>query len=84
MLLHSQETDTGSKGGANSLYGLGLLSVNLIIDGTTNSAQDQLFRTHKVSGASMFVFQTHPKDDLYESFFFIDYAPLSLAQPVVE
>lgn len=33
-----------------SLIGLGLLVVNLLIDGATNSGQDEIFRKYKVTG----------------------------------
>lgn len=49
MLLHSQETQ--EKG--SSLWGLLLLGINLILDGTTNSTQDAIFHKFKVSGAHM-------------------------------
>jgi UDP-galactose transporter B1 len=52
MLLHPQET--GHKGSASSsLFGLGLLFINLLLDGATNSTQDSLFSRHKVSGVAM-------------------------------
>ncbi|KND02279.1 UDP-galactose transporter HUT1 [Spizellomyces punctatus DAOM BR117] len=59
MLLHQQEGDEGSakRGGkTNSLYGLALLAINLLMDGATNSTQDQIFHRFKVSGSSMMVF----------------------------
>jgi solute carrier family 35 (UDP-galactose transporter), member B1 len=48
-----------SKGGkqtTSSLYGIGLLMVNLLLDGATNSVQDAMFRTFKVSGTSMMMY----------------------------
>ncbi|KAI9097164.1 UAA transporter [Phlyctochytrium arcticum] len=60
MLLHKQEDKHGATSKrqerANSLYGLGLLLVNLLLDGATNSTQDQIFHKHKVSGSSMMVY----------------------------
>ncbi|KAJ3297009.1 UDP-galactose transporter [Borealophlyctis nickersoniae] len=60
MLLHKQESDEGHgkpKGaGSNSLYGLALLSINLLLDGAMNSVQDQLFKKDKVSSSSMMVY----------------------------
>ncbi|CAJ0745595.1 16984_t:CDS:2 [Entrophospora sp. SA101] len=37
----------------SSLYGIMLLSTNLIIDGITNSSQDQIFNKYKISGQQM-------------------------------
>ncbi|KAJ3034519.1 UDP-galactose transporter [Rhizophlyctis rosea] len=60
MLLHRQEGEGGhgSKKGAeaNSIYGIVLLSINLLLDGATNSVQDNIFKKHKVSGSSMMVY----------------------------
>lgn len=60
MLLHKQEADGGHgkpKGkSANSAYGLGLLFINLLMDGGINSVQDQMFKKHRVSGSSMMLF----------------------------
>ena len=60
MLTHRQEGDGGhgSKKGAesNSVYGLVLLAVNLLLDGATNSVQDDMFKKHKISGSSMMVY----------------------------
>jgi UDP-galactose transporter B1 len=52
MLLHSR----GKAAGANSLYGLLMLSINLALDGATNSAQDQIFKKFKVSGTHMMLY----------------------------
>lgn len=41
---------------ANSLYGLLLLLVNLLVDGATNSWQDKIFMDHRVSGQQMMFF----------------------------
>jgi UDP-galactose transporter B1 len=37
----------------NSIWGLGLLLTNLLLDGVTNSTQDQIFREFKLSGPQM-------------------------------
>jgi UDP-galactose transporter B1 len=36
--------------GSEGLIGMGLLIVNLLIDGATNSGQDEIFRRFRVSG----------------------------------
>lgn len=55
MLLHDNEQAESHKR-ANSVYGLVLLSINLVIDGVTNSSQDRIFKEHKsVSGMQMMV-----------------------------
>ncbi|CAG8600358.1 9690_t:CDS:2 [Acaulospora morrowiae] len=41
---------------SSSFYGLMLLSINLLIDGVTNSTQDQIFHKYKVSGQQMMFF----------------------------
>ncbi|RIA98758.1 UAA transporter, partial [Glomus cerebriforme] len=41
---------------SNSLYGITLLTMNLLIDGITNSTQDQIFRKFKISGLQMMFF----------------------------
>ncbi|KNE62430.1 hypothetical protein AMAG_07649 [Allomyces macrogynus ATCC 38327] len=54
MLLHDQERPSkGAKG--NSVWGLFLLAINLAIDGVTNSTQDAMVRTFKVTGQQMMV-----------------------------
>lgn len=59
MLLHSQRhvKSTSSDGGSidSSLLGLALLLVNLLLDGATNSTQDQIFRAWRVTGGQMMV-----------------------------
>jgi hypothetical protein len=40
----------------SSLYGLLLLSVNLMIDGATNSSQDNIFHRFRVNGPQMMFF----------------------------
>jgi len=41
---------------SNSLYGIMLLMTNLLIDGITNSTQDQIFHKFKISGLQMMFF----------------------------
>lgn len=57
MLMHDPDVPTSSsskKARTNSLYGLALLTINLAIDGFTNSSQDKIFHTYKgVSGTHM-------------------------------
>lgn len=52
--------DHGSKSGkgaaSNSLFGIGLLLVNLLIDGAINSTQDEVFVKYKVTGTQMMFF----------------------------
>lgn len=52
MLLQPKE---GKQVNSASLYGLALLSINLILDGAYNSSQDQIFSKFKVQGTSMMV-----------------------------
>ena len=39
-----------------SLYGIGLLMMNLLIDGLTNATQDNIFKRFKVNGSSMMMY----------------------------
>jgi UDP-galactose transporter B1 len=41
----------------NNAWGLLLLSINLLLDGLTNSTQDHIFSTHRYSGPQMMVAQ---------------------------
>ncbi|KAL7410995.1 UAA transporter [Mrakia frigida] len=53
------EGATTPKGqGREGLIGMGLLVVNLLIDGATNSGQDEIFRRFKVSGQQMMFFMS--------------------------
>ncbi|RKP23770.1 UAA transporter [Syncephalis pseudoplumigaleata] len=53
MLL--QPAKAGSSA-SSSLFGLSLLLINLLLDGATNSTQDQIFHKHRVSGQQMMCF----------------------------
>lgn len=46
------------KSKVNSMFGLLLLTINLLIDGATNSTQDQIFHKHSISGISMMVYMS--------------------------
>ncbi|BFZ63826.1 UDP-galactose transporter [Saitoella coloradoensis] len=52
---HFSPSRSSSKGASSSsAYGLGLLAVNLLLDGLTNSTQDHIFRENKgLTGAQM-------------------------------
>ena len=54
FLLH--ESGTSGKISQSSVYGLVLLLINLIIDGATNSTQDQIFANFAISGQEMMFF----------------------------
>ncbi|GAA5924783.1 UDP-galactose transporter HUT1 [Sporobolomyces koalae] len=62
FMLYKPTSGSSTKGPAretSSLLGLGLLGVNLIMDGIVNSTQDQLFKTFdspRVSGPQMMFF----------------------------
>lgn len=71
MLLHPQET--GHKGSStNSLWGLLLLGINLLMDGTTNSTQDTLFTRFNVSGVCMMFYMNLFSSGLMFLFLLID------------
>lgn len=54
MLLDPKKQS--KKESTSSLYGLGLLSINLLLDGAYNSTQDQVFRTYKIRGNTMMMY----------------------------
>ncbi|RKP07012.1 UAA transporter [Thamnocephalis sphaerospora] len=54
MLL--QPAKAGAAAAGSSLFGLALLLVNLMLDGATNSTQDQVFHKFRVSGQQMMCF----------------------------
>ncbi|KAF9182971.1 UDP-galactose transporter, partial [Haplosporangium sp. Z 11] len=57
MLLAPMDDHKSKKGAVNSsLYGLMLVTINLTLDGITNSTQDQIFHAFKVSGQQMMFF----------------------------
>jgi len=51
MLLQSKTSTKQERG--NSLFGLLLIAINLMMDGATNSTQDQIFHLFKFSGQQM-------------------------------
>ncbi|OLL24581.1 UDP-galactose transporter 1 [Neolecta irregularis DAH-3] len=51
MFLHPKKDGKGAS--ASSLWGLSLLALNLIMDGSTNSSQDHIFQEYKVTGQQM-------------------------------
>ncbi|KAI9010658.1 UAA transporter family-domain-containing protein [Hyaloraphidium curvatum] len=66
MLMDPHKKGKGGHGGGrpgdaprtllSSLFGLLLLTANLVIDGVTNSTQDRIFTHHKVTGQQMMFF----------------------------
>ncbi|KAI8919577.1 UAA transporter [Entophlyctis helioformis] len=57
MLQQPRDPHKPAKGPtSSSLLGLALLSINLLIDGATNSTQDRIFSRFKVTGTSMMVY----------------------------
>ncbi|KAH0556358.1 hypothetical protein GP486_005720 [Trichoglossum hirsutum] len=49
---------SGATAGMNSVWGLFLLAINLLLDGLTNSTQDHIFKTHRsFSGPQMMCIQ---------------------------
>ncbi|KAF9390756.1 UDP-galactose transporter [Podila verticillata] len=57
MLLAPFDEHKAKKGAVNSsLFGMALVIINLTIDGVTNSTQDQIFQTFKVTGQQMMCF----------------------------
>jgi len=54
FMLLADHGDKAKKGAANSsMFGLGLLLINLLIDGATNSTQDEIFAKFAVSGSQL-------------------------------
>lgn len=59
MLFEPQRSTTKAHGvGSNSFWGLGLLLVNLVLDGLTNSWQDQMFMQHRMRSLQMMFFMS--------------------------
>lgn len=54
MLFEEKSGKSGSSG--NSLWGLGLLLTNLLMDGATNSWQDQLFLKYRLKSQQLMMF----------------------------
>jgi UDP-galactose transporter B1 len=46
-LFHPVEQSPGKQAASNSLWGLALLSINLLADGFVNSTQDEIFLAHR-------------------------------------
>jgi solute carrier family 35 (UDP-galactose transporter), member B1 len=59
---------------SNSLYGIMLLMTNLLIDGITNSTQDQVFHKFNISGQQMMVFM-----NLFSGSFMLTYLLLPIS-----
>lgn len=53
MLLDPKKKESKTE---SSLYGIALLTINLLIDGAINSGQDQIFKKYKLKGTSMMLF----------------------------
>lgn len=57
MLCAPASSGKASKGASsNSLFGIGLLLVNLLVDGAINSTQDEVFVKYKMTGTQMMFF----------------------------
>ncbi len=55
-LYHPVDPKKAKTSGSSSLWGLFLLGINLLLDGLTNSTQDQMFAAYKeLSGPSMMI-----------------------------
>lgn len=54
--MYFEPVRAGRANAVNSLYGLFLLLINLLVDGATNSWQDKIFIDHRVSGQQMMFF----------------------------
>ncbi|KAJ3253526.1 UDP-galactose transporter [Boothiomyces macroporosus] len=54
MLLHPKKKKSGEA--TSSLFGLLLLTINLMFDGAINSTQDELYKKFKVNGSSMMMY----------------------------
>lgn len=53
FMLFEPVRQTGKSLASNSLYGLLLLLINLLVDGATNSWQDKIFMEHRVTAQQM-------------------------------
>lgn len=57
MLCAPSSGKASSKGASsNSLFGIGLLLINLLVDGAINSTQDEVFVKYKMTGTQMMFF----------------------------
>ena len=56
MLFEDGSNKSSSSSAGNSLWGLGLLLTNLLIDGATNSWQDQLFLKYRLKSQQLMMF----------------------------
>ena len=58
MLFKEAPTGSHAKKGVetSSMLGLGLLGMNLLLDGVVNSTQDEVFKTFKIQGPQMMLF----------------------------
>lgn len=56
MLSSTSSSRNSSQERQNSLWGLFLLSLNLMMDGATNATQDAIFAKHRVKGQHMMLF----------------------------
>ena len=66
-LWHPQ-SDSKASTKSNSAWGLVLLTVNLMIDGVTNSSQDYIFKAFRVNGSQMMFFM-----NLFSSVYMVMY-----------
>ncbi|PKY45297.1 UAA transporter [Rhizophagus irregularis] len=64
---------------SNSLYGIMLLSTNLLIDGITNSTQDQIFHKFKITGLQMMFFMNLFSGAFTFSYLLLNYPELNNA-----
>jgi len=58
MLFEPHRNSSKAAEAVTSLWGLGLLMINLLIDGATNSWQDQMFLQHKMKSLQMMFFMS--------------------------
>lgn len=72
FMLFEHSPSSAAKSSSNSLYGLALLLLNLLIDGATNSWQDQLFILHRIKSLQMMFFMS-----LFSSAIMLSYLSLS-------
>ena len=56
MLLHEDDDHNSKQKVGLSLYGLGLLLANLLVDGATNATQETMFKKYHMQGPQMMFF----------------------------